>query len=173
MIDEYGYRANVGIIVANQNGQVLWAKCIGKSNWQFPQGGIDKDEKPIDAAYRELYEETGLLPENVKLLGQTRKWLRYVVPRQFRRKSSHPICIGQKQKWFLMRLVSSDDKVQLDLHKTPEFDDWRWVGYWQPLEEIVFFKRPVYRNALCELSSHVFNGNEKYMPEKYHTKQCK
>ena len=80
MIDADGFRANVGIILANTQGQVLWAKRIGHNAWQFPQGGIDRGETPMDAMYRELWEEVGLHPRHVDLLAVTQDWLRYRLP---------------------------------------------------------------------------------------------
>ena len=92
MIDVDGYRPNVGIIVANDAGQLLWAKRIGQQAWQFPQGGIGPGETPEQAMYRELHEELGLLPEHVECLGVTRDWLRYKLPARFIRRRSYPLC---------------------------------------------------------------------------------
>ncbi|MFX4335988.1 RNA pyrophosphohydrolase, partial [Acinetobacter baumannii] len=89
---------NVGIIVANDQGQVLWARRYGHDAWQFPQGGIVDGETPEQAMYRELKEEIGLEPQDVKVLAQTRGWLRYRLPRRFIRNDKPPVCIGQKQK---------------------------------------------------------------------------
>ncbi len=159
MIDLDGYRPNVGIILSNAEGQVLWAKRIGQDAWQFPQGGIQKDEDPETAMYRELYEEVGLRPEHVELIDSTRNWLRYRLPRHLIRYDSDPVCIGQKQRWFLLRMICSDDQVCFDRSDRPEFDNWRWVDYWKPAEEVVFFKRDVYQRALRELSTKLFpNG---------------
>lgn len=152
MIDADGYRPNVGIILANWQGQVLWARRAGQEAWQFPQGGIRPREKPAQAMYRELQEEIGLTPEDVHLIGHTHGWLRYRLPRRLLRHGSQPLCIGQKQIWFILRLLSEDNRVQLDTTVRPEFDCWRWVDYWLPLDEIVFFKRPVYVRALNELA---------------------
>lgn len=152
MIDSDGFRPNVGIILANQCGQVLWAKRIGQDAWQFPQGGINVDETPEQAMYRELYEEVGLQPEHVRVLACTRGWLRYRLPRRLMRKDSRPLCIGQKQKWFLLELISPDEQVKVDLSDSPEFDDWRWVSYWFPVGRVVAFKRDVYRRAMKELA---------------------
>ncbi len=77
MIDSDGFRANVGIIICNKFGQVMWARRFGQHSWQFPQGGVDDGESPEQAMYRELYEEVGLKPENVQILTSTRSWLRY------------------------------------------------------------------------------------------------
>lgn len=151
VIDGDGFRPNVGIIVANDQGQVLWARRYGHDAWQFPQGGIVDGETPEQAMYRELKEEIGLEPQDVKVLAQTRGWLRYRLPRRFIRNDKPPVCIGQKQKWFLLRLVGSESRVRLDVQKPAEFDHWRWVSYWYPLDQVVSFKREVYRKALKEL----------------------
>lgn len=151
MIDSEGYRANVGIILTNGNGQVLWARRLGQNAWQFPQGGIRRDETPEQAVYRELNEEVGLQANDVRVIGSTRQWLRYRLPKRMIRYHRRPVCIGQKQRWFLLRLTGSESAVCLDHSEAPEFDDWRWVSYWHPLKEIVFFKRRVYEQALREL----------------------
>ncbi|MEM1244229.1 MAG: RNA pyrophosphohydrolase [Pseudomonadota bacterium] len=156
MIDSDGFRLNVGIILANRAGRLFWAKRCGQNAWQFPQGGIDKNEKPVDALYRELQEELGLHATDVKLLGVTSRWLRYRLPKRFIRYHIKPICIGQKQKWYMLKLLSTDDKVCLDHTSTPEFDHWRWVNYWEPVKEVIAFKRYVYRKALAELEPLVF-----------------
>jgi len=152
VIDEQGYRANVGIILANGKGQVFWARRLGQDAWQFPQGGIAVNETPEEAMYRELYEEIGLKPDDVKLLASTKDWLRYRLPERLLRKDSSPLCIGQKQKWFLLEYQNSDEAVRLDLHDKPEFDYWHWVSYWYPIEQVVSFKKGVYTKALRELS---------------------
>ncbi|NOQ35581.1 MAG: RNA pyrophosphohydrolase, partial [Methylococcaceae bacterium] len=121
--------------------------------WQFPQGGIDDDEDPETAMYRELWEETGLQAEHVELLGRTRYWLRYKLPERYIRKHSSPICIGQKQIWFILRLTSSESNVRFDCSVKPEFDNWRWVEYWHPLKDVVYFKRNVYQKAMAELGA--------------------
>jgi len=151
MIDSQGYRANVAIVLSNSQGQLFWAKRISMDAWQFPQGGIRKDEPAEDAMYRELQEETGLLPEHVKLIGCTQDWLRYRLPKRFIRKQSSPVCIGQKQIWYLLELLAEDSEVRLDACRKPEFDHWRWVDFWHPVNEVVEFKRKVYETALQEL----------------------
>ena len=102
MIDADGFRPNVGIILVNAHGQLLWAKRIGHDSWQFPQGGISHGETPLDAMYRELYEEVGLHPEHVKVLAVTRDWLRYRLPKRYLRTGQEPLCIGQKQNGFVI-----------------------------------------------------------------------
>lgn len=152
VIDEEGFRANVGIILANDNGQVLWARRVGQDAWQFPQGGIAANETPEEALYRELHEEVGLQPHDVRIIGCTKGWLKYRLPKRFLRYRSKPLCIGQKQKWFLLMLTSNEECVSFQYGNPPEFDDWRWVNYWYPLDKVVSFKRDVYRKALKELA---------------------
>ena len=153
MIDSDGFRPNVGIMLANDRGQLLWARRVGGHNaWQFPQGGISAGESPEEALYRELHEEVGLARESVEVLGSTRSWLRYRLPRRFIREGQVPLCIGQKQKWFLLRMLEEDTAVHLDLNDKPEFDRWKWVSYWYPLNQVISFKREVYRRAMKELA---------------------
>jgi putative (di)nucleoside polyphosphate hydrolase len=160
MIDADGFRPNVGIILSCPAGRVLWAKRIRQNAWQFPQGGINPGETAEQALYRELYEELGLEPSHVQLLGVTPDWLRYRLPRRYVRKGTSPVCVGQKQKWFALRLVAAETEVRFDRCDQPEFDGWRWVDYWQPLKEVVAFKRDVYRLALNELSGVVTSESE-------------
>ena len=152
MIDTDGYRPNVGIILSNVRGRLLWAKRIGQDAWQFPQGGIRPEETPEEALFRELNEELGLFPEHVEIMGQTSGWLRYRLPQRLIRHNDKPICIGQKQKWFLLRLIAEDSDVCLTGSPRPEFDYWRWVSYWYPIRKVVPFKRKVYAKALRELA---------------------
>lgn len=151
MIDENGYRANVGMIIINKENKVFWGRRVGQQSWQFPQGGVDDDESPLDAMYRELWEETGLKPEHVELLSETNDWLAYDLPKRYQRNTS-PLCIGQKQKWFLLRLVVDDESIDFSQGHKAEFDAFRWVNYWYPIRKVIYFKRGVYRNALNELS---------------------
>jgi len=152
VIDADGFRPNVGIILANRAGQVLWARRCGHDAWQFPQGGISENESPEQAMYRELWEEVGLEQPDVRLIAATRGWLRYRLPRRYVRQDNNPVCIGQKQKWFLLQMLAEDERVSLTCTHPPEFDGWRWVSYWYPLNQVVSFKREVYRKALVELA---------------------
>lgn len=152
MIDADGFRPNVGIVLSNADGQLLWAKRIGQQAWQFPQGGIQHGERPEQALFRELNEELGLNPDDVQILGVTSGWLRYRLPQRYLRRSRGRVCIGQKQKWFALRLKASETAIRFDACDKPEFDGWRWVDYWLPLDEVVDFKRDVYHSALRELA---------------------
>ncbi len=153
MLDKEGYRPNVGIILANQRNEVFWGKRVHQHAWQFPQGGIQRGETPLEAMYRELEEEIGLERPHVHILGRTRDWLRYEVPEQWMRrvKDGNGGYRGQKQIWFLLRMVGRDCDVRLRASGHPEFDAWRWHEYWVPLETVIDFKRDVYRKALREL----------------------
>jgi putative (di)nucleoside polyphosphate hydrolase len=152
VIDTDGFRPNVGIILCNGNRQLFWGRRIGQNSWQFPQGGIDSDETPEQAMYRELEEEIGLTEDQVELLGATRGWLRYRLPKRYIRKNCQPRCIGQKQVWFLLKIDCGEEAFCFDTTGTPEFDNWRWVKYWQPIREVIYFKRNVYTRALEELA---------------------
>jgi len=155
-IDAEGFRANVGIILANSDGKLLLAGRVGSKGWQFPQGGVLVGEDPEEAMYRELHEEVGLDRADVELLGITQDWLRYRLPDKFVRRNSQPLCIGQKQRWFMLHLVSSADKVRFDMGNEPEFDRVRWVDFWRPVNEVIYFKRRVYARALHELGSTAY-----------------
>jgi putative (di)nucleoside polyphosphate hydrolase len=157
-IDNKGFRANVGIILMDNASQVLIAGRRGRAGWQFPQGGVQREESAEQAMYRELQEEVGLCPEDVEVAGVTREWIRYRLPKRYLRKSE-PKCIGQKQRWFLLSLVTNADKLRFDLTNEPEFDRCRWVHYWKPVEEVIYFKRAVYIRALTELAKVAFQGS--------------
>ena len=156
MIDADGFRANVGIMLCNQDGKLFWARRTGMDAWQFPQGGIKPSEDAETAMYRELREEIGLLPEHVEVIASTADWLKYWLPKRFIRQNIIPLCIGQKQIWFLLKLIANESEVRLDTSKKPEFDSWRWIDYWDPAEQVVAFKRNVYEQALKQLAPYIF-----------------
>ncbi len=157
MIDPDGYRPNVGIVVARDDNRVLWAKRIYDNGWQFPQGGMNTDETPLEAMYRELHEETGLRAEHVEVLGATPGWLRYQLPYRYRRRHSKPMCIGQKQVWYLVRLCGDESLITLgndnENDAKAEFNEYRWVDYWYPARHVIKFKRSVYTRALKHLEN--------------------
>ncbi len=160
MLDRDGYRPNVGIILVNSRNEVFWGKRIREHSWQFPQGGIKRGESPEQAMFRELHEEVGLMPEHVRIIARTRDWLRYEVPDHWVRREWRGHYRGQKQIWFLLRMIGRDSDVHLRASEHPEFDAWRWHEYWVPLESVIEFKREVYRLALEELSRHLFAQHE-------------
>ena len=98
-----------------------------------------------------------LKPEDVEIIASTKGWLRYRLPKKMIRYHSQPVCVGQKQKWYLLRMLSEDSRVSVSQGSSPEFDGWRWVSYWYPLGQVVSFKREVYRRALKDLSSELFH----------------
>ena len=155
MLDRDGFRPNVGIILCNAENKVFWGKRIREHSWQFPQGGINFGETPEQAMYRELMEEVGLKPEHVRILGRTKDWLRYEVPTTWIKREFRGTYKGQKQIWYLLRLVGRDSDVSLRASDHPEFDAWRWNDYWIQLSEVIEFKRGVYESALNELHVHL------------------
>jgi putative (di)nucleoside polyphosphate hydrolase len=155
MLDRDGYRPNVGIVLCNSKNEVFWGKRVREHSWQVPQGGIKPGETPENAMYRELREEVGLNPQHVRILGRTRDWLRYDVPDQWIKRDWRGNYKGQKQIWFLLRLVGRDCDVCLRACEKPEFDAWRWSEYWVPMDSVIDFKRDVYQKALNELARYL------------------
>lgn len=164
-IDADGFRANVGIVLIRDDRRVFLGGRPGGRGWQFPQGGVAEHEAPEKAVFRELKEEIGLEECDVQVIATTRSWLRYRLPRQYVRKQSTPVCIGQKQRWFLLRFVGKEDAFRFDTTTQPEFDSWRWAEYWSPVREVIFFKRAVYARALDELARHAFPHDPPPLPD--------
>jgi putative (di)nucleoside polyphosphate hydrolase len=156
VIDSDGFRTNVGIVLMRDTGEVFLGRQVGGRGWQFPQGGVMAGEGLEEAAYRELHEEIGLSAADVRLVGQTSRWLRYRLPAKYVRRNRHPMCIGQKQRWFLLRLKAAEAQFDFSHTAEPEFDQYRWANYWEPVREIIYFKRPVYVRALTELAPLAF-----------------
>jgi putative (di)nucleoside polyphosphate hydrolase len=150
------YREGVGIVILNDQKKLFWGRRIGQDAWQFPQGGILPNETPEQAMYRELYEEVGLTKQDIEIVAVSQEWFVYDLPPRLIRQNTLPICIGQKQKWFLVKLISCVDNINLAASGKPEFDEWCWVNYWYPLKEVINFKRKVYRDALQEFTNFVF-----------------
>ncbi len=147
-VDAQGYRPNVGIIVCNASNQLLFAKRSGLDAWQFPQGGIKSGESLEEAMYRELQEEIGLHPDDVTILGQTEEWVTYSFGSE-KTTSLGERYIGQKQIWFLLRLLSEDSRIVLTNGEYHEFESWEWVSYDYPLSHIVSFKKEIYEKTLA------------------------
>jgi putative (di)nucleoside polyphosphate hydrolase len=165
VIDAQGFRANVGIVLIRDGGEVFLGGRSDGRGWQFPQGGVRQQESAEEALYRELREEVGLEPGDVEMLASTRSWLRYRLPRRYVRRRSRPVCIGQKQRWFLLRMLGGEERLRFDLTPQPEFDSWRWVDYWSPVREVIYFKRNVYARALDELGRIAFPDGPPPRPE--------
>ena len=146
MLDENGYRLGVGMIIRHRSGKILWCKRKQIDAWQFPQGGIESDEIPEVAMWRELQEETGLLAPHVRLVQTTNQWLYYEFPKTLKMNYR-----GQKQIWFLLELLADDGHINLTIAN--EFDQWCWVDWWYPLQDIVAFKREIYKQVLEHFAS--------------------
>ena len=157
VIDRNGFRTNVGVVLMH-DGQVFFARRTGGRGWQFPQGGVRAGESLEEALYRELGEEIGVDAAAVDLLGHTNRWLHYRLPARYVRRNQRPLCIGQKQRWFLLRLRDGGMAFDFERTSAPEFDQWRWVSYWEPVKEVIYFKRRVYARALAELAPLAFPG---------------
>ncbi|MDD6178072.1 MAG: RNA pyrophosphohydrolase [Ruminobacter sp.] len=161
VLDEEGYRPNVGIVIFNRQGQVLWARRVGQHSWQFPQGGINRGETPEEAMFRELKEELGLDSTDVSIVAVSKGWFKYRLPNRLIRPDENPVCVGQRQKWFLLRLNQDrENKIVFNSTKFPEFDDWRWVSYWYPVRQVVPFKKDVYRKVMREFMTYALQGYE-------------
>ena len=158
MIDADGYRAGVAMIIFNHQRRLFWAKRVGQNAWQFPQGGMQEGETPEQTMYRELKEEVGLDPQDVSIVTVTHSWLRYDLPEHLIRHHSLPMCIGQKQRWFLLKFVGDESRINLEDTATPEFDGWAWVNYWHPMKGVINFKRGVYQKVLRIFSPYLFKN---------------
>ena len=156
MLDQHGYRPNVGIILTNPLKQVFWGKRLGQHSWQFPQGGINRGESPREAMFRELWEELGLFENQVRIISRTEDWLRYDVPDRWIRRDLRGIYKGQKQIWFLLEFLGKNKDINLKATNHPEFEAWKWNDYWVPLSQVIDFKRGVYKEALKELAPALF-----------------
>ena len=153
-MEEALYRPNVGIIIFNRDGKILWCKRKQGDGWQFPQGGIDKGESPLEALYRETYEEVGLKKHQVKIVRENERWIGYDVPKDrvpkyfsFKNRRFK----GQTQKWFLAEFLGNNEDINLSLHSQIEFSEWTWSSYWHPITGGIEFKRDAYRKALNDL----------------------
>ncbi|MEO1950009.1 RNA pyrophosphohydrolase [Thioclava sp.] len=150
------YRRNVGVVLMNPAGLVFAGQRIDNPGpaWQMPQGGIDKGEKPKEAALRELEEETGVNPDLVEIVAKTSDWVRYDLPHDLVPKIWNGRWRGQEQKWFLMRFLGSDDQVRIETDH-PEFSVWQWMPFDELVENIVPFKRSVYEAVRAEFRDYL------------------
>ena len=156
IIDKNGYRANVGIVLMNQHKELFFAKRRYQSGWQFPQGGIRFGETPEIAMHRELLEEIGLTKNDTELFSESSHWYQYKIPKKNLRKlkKGKPHVIGQKQKWFLLKLIVPDETINLTYNsKFQEFDKWKWVDPTLPAMQVIGFKQQVYEQVLTEFQT--------------------
>ena len=136
------------VIYHPQNFKVMWFKRLDKTFWQFPQGGIDADETPTDALFREIYEEIGICRNNLTITAKCNKWLDYLLPKEFRKYKNN----GQRQLWFLLKLNSASIKPNFTVFKEQEFDDWQWIDYKETIKQIIYFKKEVYEEVFKQFS---------------------
>ncbi|NBC35328.1 RNA pyrophosphohydrolase [Novosphingobium sp. FSY-8] len=153
------YRPCVGVMLVNQHGRVFVGRRIDQREsevgqdgdfWQMPQGGIDEGEDLRAAAYRELFEETGVDEANATILAQTREEVLYDLPDHLIGKLWKGRYRGQRQFWILMRFTGQDSDINLNAHEPAEFDAWKWAEPEHLPEMIVPFKKRVYRAVLDE-----------------------
>jgi putative (di)nucleoside polyphosphate hydrolase len=144
------YRPGVGIMLLNAEGAVFVAQRIDMPSdaWQMPQGGIDKGETPIEAAWREMKEEVGT--DRAELLAESRDWFTYDLPRELAARLWRGRFRGQRQKWFVFRFTGTDADIDITSHNHPEFSTWRWVAMNELPSLIVPFKRQLYQQLVDE-----------------------
>jgi putative (di)nucleoside polyphosphate hydrolase len=146
------YRRGVGIVLFNRLGKVFVGQRIDtqSSAWQMPQGGIDADETPEQAAWREMLEEIGT--NKAKLLAESQKWFTYDLPSSLKKTLWKGRYRGQRQKWFAFLFLGNDNQININT-SNPEFREWRWVDFEQVTELIVPFKKPLYENIIHEFAA--------------------
>ena len=144
------YRKGVGIIIVNAKGQFFLGKRIGAEAWQFPQGGIDEGENPEEALYRELHEETGLIKDKVTIITVSKRWLVYHIPHLYQR--SNRKYDGAMQKWFLLRLIGTNEDINLNAVNQAEFDAWKWADKKTAINSVIRFKKGVYASIFSEFA---------------------
>jgi len=150
------YRPCVGITLINAAGLIFAGQRLDSDvpAWQMPQGGIDADERPRDAALRELWEETGVTADLVEAIAKTPDWVTYDLPDHLLGKVWGGKYRGQRQKWFLYRFTGTDDHIRIDTAH-PEFSRWRWISAQEMLASIVPFKRDVYAQVIAAFRPHL------------------
>lgn len=154
LADTLPYRPCVGVMLLNKQGKVwIGNRLAGEglpagNHWQMPQGGIDAGELPEHAAFRELKEETGT--DKARIIGESREWFRYDLPRELIGKALKGKYRGQEQKWFTMRFEGEDGDIDIMADEHQEFSEWRWADIGELPGLIVPFKRDVYEEVIAE-----------------------
>ena len=150
MINLLPYRLGVGLVIINDQLEIFTGRRLDNTKaWQMPQGGIDNNEIPLEAAYREMYEETGIRKSKVTLLKQTKTWYRYDLPQELQNKFWGGKFRGQSQKWFLFKFIGTEFDINIET-KDQEFSDWKWSKKTEMLDSIVPFKRSLYQSVLSD-----------------------
>lgn len=154
-IEKLPYRPCVGIMLMNEAGRIFVGrrKDTAALAWQMPQGGIDPGEGSQEAALRELWEETGVTPDLVEVIGRTSDWVTYDLPPELLGKVWKGKYRGQKQMWFLMRFIGTDDRIDIETAH-PEFSEWTWLDPGHLVESIGPFKRDVYVQVVEHFSGY-------------------
>ena len=151
--NDLAYRPCVGIVLIKKGKIFAGQRLDYKSSaWQMPQGGIEDNESPKDAAFRELKEETGIKKKHIKIISESKNWLRYDLPEELISKLWNGKFVGQKQKWFAMEFFGSDTDININT-KFPEFSQWKWMTADQLINSIVPFKKNVYKKILTKFSA--------------------
>ena len=152
MINLLPYRLGVGLVIINDQLEIFTGRRLDNTKaWQMPQGGIDNNEIPLEAAYREMYEETGIRKSKVTLLKQSKTWYRYDLPHEIQNKFWGGKFRGQSQKWFLFKFIGTELDINIET-KDKEFSDWRWSKKTEMIDSIVPFKRSLYQSVLKDFN---------------------
>jgi len=147
------YRSGVGMMILNEKNKILVGKRLDHPSgfWQMPQGGIDDNEKPEKAVWREMMEEIGT--NNAKLIKSTDQWYKYEIPKEtLKTLPWGEKYIGQKQKWFAFRFTGKEEDINVNTNN-PEFSEWKWILHNSLVDNIVPFKRKLYKNVLSEFEN--------------------
>jgi putative (di)nucleoside polyphosphate hydrolase len=149
------YRPGVGIMLLNAAGEIFIAQRSDQTSsaWQMPQGGIDDNETPVQALWRELAEEVGT--DRAEILAEAADWHYYDLPPDLAKRLWGGRYLGQRQKWFALRFTGQDADINLSAQLPPEFKAWQWAKPSQLLSLIVPFKRDVYAKVLAEFAPHL------------------
>ncbi len=148
------FRKSVGILVVNDSKKIFLGERIDNPGaWQMPQGGINKKEEYIDAAKRELYEETGI--KNITYLSESKKLYKYLLPQNLKNILWKGKYVGQEQKWFIFKFVGNEIEINLNASEKPEFKKWKWQIPNNIVNDIVVFKKDLYKNVLDEFKEYL------------------